>query len=426
MILETTSDREDQTQRKQRPDKGDGRVLLLKWGEKVLTLLYDGNRLMRASASVPEEDVLGNIYIGKVKNVAEGIQAAFVEYMPGKLCFLPLKGGITPVVTNRKYNGRIVAGDEVAVQICADSQKEKEARARADLSFTGKYVTLIAGRKQVVFPPGLPEKLKERLKAFTGRSALFAQTEKEYGIRFEESVRSLTDLSLLEEELEIRKAEADRVYRTIFHRTCFSLLRKSPAVWLENLREYDDADYAKILTDDSAIFEETREYLTQYQPSGLQKLVFYEDDMLPLHKLYSVESRLTQALERKVWLKSGAYLVIEKTEAMTCIDVNSGKYTGKKEKEETFFRINVEAAQEIGRQLRLRNISGIVMIDFISMKDAGYNKKLMDRLREIVCGDPVRTTVVDMTPLGLVEVTRKKEKKSLWEQLNRRAGENRK
>lgn len=133
-----------------------------------------------------------------------------------------------------------------------------------------------------------------------------------------------------------------------------------------------------------------------------------------------MEARLSEALDRKVWLKSGGYLVIDKTEALTCIDVNSGKYTGKKRgsAEETYFHINMEAAQEIGHQLLLRNISGIIIIDFINMEAERQNQMLLESLRRILEKDPLRTTVVDMTPLGLVEVTRKKGKKSLWEQLH--------
>ena len=151
----------------------------------------------------------------------------------------------------------------------------------------------------------------------------------------------------------------------------------------------------------------------------MDKLVFYEDALLPLYKLYSVEARLSEALDRKVWLKSGGYLVIDRTEALTCIDVNSGKYVGKKSGDESYFHINLEAAEEIAVQLRLRNLSGIIIIDFINMKAKEKNRQLMNSLKKFLDKDPVRTSVVDMTPLGLVEVTRKKEKKSLWEQLRR-------
>lgn len=402
-----------------RQKAGDGRVLLLRWDQKVLTLLYAGNRLIQADACLPDDNVLDQIYIGKVKNVAGNIQAAFVEYMPGKLCFLPLRGS-EPVITNRKYDGRILAGDEIVLQICAESQKQKEARATTSLSFSGSCVTLVYGRNQLTYAADLPEKQRKNLKAYAGQSALITEIRKEYGIHFDAASKTLTDLSELEKELLRLKEEADQLRQTMYHRTCFSLLYKAPSAWLKCLKSYDSGDYEKILTDDVSILEETKAYLERYQPADLSKLVFYEDPLLSLSKLYSVETRLTEALERKVWLKSGGYLVIERTEAFTCVDVNSGKYIGKKGKEETFLHINLEAAQEIGRQLRLRNISGIIIIDFINMERFEFNKTLMKKLKEIVGMDPVPTTVVDMTPLGLVEVTRKKGKRSLWEQLNRK------
>ena len=141
----------------------------------------------------------------------------------------------------------------------------------------------------------------------------------------------------------------------------------------------------------------------------------YTDENLPLMKLYRLESVLKSATDRRVWMKSGGYLVIEPTEALTVIDVNSGKSIKGKNAEEQFLKINIEAAKEIARQLRLRNISGIVMIDFINMKEESHNHELMKNLAEYVRTDPVRTTVVDMTKLGLVELTRQKGKRALHE-----------
>ena len=138
---------------------------------------------------------------------------------------------------------------------------------------------------------------------------------------------------------------------------------------------------------------------------------------------YSLAGLLEKTLSKRAYLKSGAYLVIEPTEAMTVIDVNSGKSIKGRNAEEQFLKINIEAAREIARQLRLRNISGIVMIDFINMKEEEHNRELMKVLSESVRIDPVRTTVVDMTKLGLVEITRKKVRKSLYDQIKERQGE---
>lgn len=397
-----------------------GRLLILKREGKILTLLYsDNNRLLRADAWEPETSVLDNIYIGKVKHVVRNIDAAFVEFAPDMLCFLPLKGCKNPILTNRVYDGRILAEDEILLQIVTEKQKAKEASASASLSFAGKYLVLTTGRLQMGYSSRLPEELKERLKNWIHENPLFADAGREYGIIFRTNVKELwEDFSPLEKELQALREEAEELLKKAPHRTCFSLLKKAPEAYLKNLQDYDSTVYDKILTDDPSVYETVSIYLKQNQPSDIEKLFFYEDELLSLSRLYSVEARLSEALERRVWLKSGGYLVFDRTEALTCIDVNSGKYVGKKNAEETYFEINMEAAREIGRQLLLRNISGIIIIDFINMQTEERRRLLMEALRSIVSGDPMKTVVVDMTPLGLVEVTRKKEKKSLWEQLH--------
>ncbi len=404
-------------ERKTAENGAQGRVLLVKRDDKIWSLLYAGNRLLRADACSADAEVLDNIYVGKVKNVKANINAAFVEFTSGRLCFLPLKDCKTPILTNRCYDGRILAGDEIVVQIVSEGQKTKEAGASANLSFAGKYLVLTTGRLQIGYSSRLTQKEKDRLKALLRENPVFSRIGTAYGVVFRTNCRELSDFSALESELGRLQEEADALLRKAYFRTCFSLLRKAPPSYLKSLQDYDAACYEKILTDERFVWEEVKAWLAMYQPADLHKLVFYEDDLVSLRSLYSVEARLQEALERKVWLKSGGYLVIDRTEALTCIDVNSGKYTGKKSKEESFLQINMEAAQEIGHQLLLRNISGIIIIDFINMKEKSRNHALMDALRDILADDPMRAAVVDMTPLGLVEVTRKKEKKPLWEQL---------
>jgi len=165
------------------------------------------------------------------------------------------------------------------------------------------------------------------------------------------------------------------------------------------------------------LYEALADYLKEYQPWDLQKLRLYEDHLLPMPKLYNLEKALEEALRERVWLKSGAYLVIQPTEALTVIDVNTGKFEASKKKQQTFRKINQEAAREIARQLRLRNLSGIIVADFIDMENPDDKYALIETLRQELKKDPVKTVLVDMTPLGLVEITRKKVRKTLQEQL---------
>jgi ribonuclease G len=141
------------------------------------------------------------------------------------------------------------------------------------------------------------------------------------------------------------------------------------------------------------------------------------DTQLSLNSLYSLETKMREISQKKVWMKSGAYLLIEPTETLTVIDVNTGKYVGKGTKEETFFKINMEACYEICRQIRLRNLSGIILIDFINMTDEEHEKELMHTLKLRLKNDPITTTVIDITALGLVEITRKRTTKSIYEQM---------
>ncbi len=200
------------------------------------------------------------------------------------------------------------------------------------------------------------------------------------------------------------------------HRTCYSLLYSSAPSYLTGLRDSLKSSLEAVITDEPDIYEAVREYLIQNQPEDLGLLTRYEDKLLPLGKLYRIDKTMDEALGKRVWLKSGGYLVIEPTEALVVIDVNTGKYSGKKELRETIKKVNLEAAEEIGHQLRLRNLSGIIIIDFIDMEAEEDRRILMDRLEGILSKDPVKTTVVEMTKLNLVEVTRKKIRKPLYEQ----------
>ena len=171
----------------------------------------------------------------------------------------------------------------------------------------------------------------------------------------------------------------------------------------------------EIVTDKQELYECAVQYLKGYKQQ--EKIVrYYEDKLLPLYKLYNLEKAFEQAQNERVWLKSGGFLVIQQTEAFVCIDVNTGKFTSKKDKQETFRKINLEAAKEIAWQLRLRNLSGIILIDFINMERDEDKEELMQTLQRYL-QDSIKGTVVDMTELNIVEVTRKKVRKSLAEEL---------
>ena len=224
-----------------------------------------------------------------------------------------------------------------------------------------------------------------------------------------------------EEELNAEFDYLKEVYQKVVnygvHKTAFSLLMQDEAPYIKQLRNIRQDELDEIITDDKLIYDQAYEFLKSHQPGDLEKLRLYEDASYSLWKLYGLETLLDDATRTRVWLKSGGYLVIEPTEALTVVDVNTGKYEGGKNAESTFVKINQEAAVETAKQLRLRNISGIIIIDFIDMKMEADKLDVLSTLNKELKKDPVKSTLVDMTKLNLAEVTRKKVKKSLREQL---------
>ena len=212
-----------------------------------------------------------------------------------------------------------------------------------------------------------------------------------------------------------------KIKENAIHRTAFSLLYKADSFYLQQLRNSYTGELDKIITDVKSVYTEMEEYLSVYQPEDKGRLTFYEDKNLSLASLYNITRDLERALQPQVWMKSGAYLVIEPTEACTVIDVNTGKCDSKrKDRQKTFLKINLEAAKEVANQIKLRNLSGIILVDFIDLEQEEDRATLMHELHELLKKDAIPTNLVDMTKLQLVEITRKKQKKPLHEQITLR------
>ena len=235
---------------------------------------------------------------------------------------------------------------------------------------------------------------------------------KEYSFTIRTNAGNLEELSPLFEEMQNFIHIFDQIAQTYRYRSCpFCFYQKDTEI-LGLVRDVALERYDEIVTDEPEVFSvlEAR--------TACKKLRLYKDELLPLKKLYSLETHLKEALGKKVWLACGGYLVIEPTEAMVVIDVNSGKAECRRKKSNDFYlKINLEAARETARQLKLRNYSGMIMVDFINMDEDEKTSALLQELRTLAKEDHIQTTIVDMTALGLVEITRKKTTKSLAEQL---------
>lgn len=375
----------------------DGRIMELMIGEKG------------------KKSILGNIYVGQVENIASNIQAAFVMIASGVRCYLPLSDVKNPVFSSgRTKNAPLRPGDMLLVQVNREAMKGKLPAVTTNLNFTGKYLVLTTGEKKIGFSKKLIQEEKNRLNKWLEEEREFSP--REYGIVVRTNAGEaskeefLTELSFLK-----RLYEKTAVYGR--NRTCFSLVYETEPFYMNAVRDVCSKNLDEIVTDIPEAFTCISAYLKEISPGEETKVRLYEDKLLPLYKLYRLGVVLEEAQKQKVWLKSGGFLVIQQTEAFVSIDVNSGKFTGKKKAEETYRKINLEAAGEIARQLRLRNLSGIILIDFINMENPDHQDELFHVLQKYLRKDSVKAKAVDITPLHILEMTRKKVRRPLSEDL---------
>ncbi|HCL00985.1 MAG TPA: ribonuclease E/G [Lachnoclostridium phytofermentans] len=391
-----------------------GKLIVTKMDDNIVTALYEGNQMIQVNVDREEEvSSLGNIYIGKVKNIVKNINAAFVEISDKKMCYLPLADVVNPIFTNGKSSDKVNIGDELVVQVIKEDIKTKAPVVTTSISFTGKYVVLMHGTKTI----GISTKIGSEQKRKSLRSLVSPLLGEQYGFVLRTNAMEAED-GLIVEEIEQLKNQYDRILTYGIYRNRFSLLYKTLQPFLCAIRDGFAKDLEAIITDDLSLYDEIKEYLTEHQKEDIEKLTFYQDKLLALSKLYSIETKLSRALREKVWLPCGGSLIIQPTEALTVIDVNTGKAVSKKKNvQETFLKVNLEAAEEIAAQIRLRNLSGIIIVDFIDMISEDAKTQLLRVFEEYLIKDPIKTTLVDMTALNLVEITRKKVRKPLHEQM---------
>lgn len=405
-------------------------------GDSYFTALLDEKDKFREIAFHPlsEENqvVPGIICIARVKKIAANLDAAFVDIAKGVTCYLETAHIKDAWFSKQCRSGKLTEGDELVVQITKEAIKTKYPIADTKLSLTGKYFVLTNEKRPLAISSKLCADEKERL---SSQVQLFEQmqlfekeavtdTKQNAGQEEKRKPHSLivrtnaAGASPEELETEYRKLSSDyqKLVATFHFRTCYSILMPPKKFYENAINHLYQEELGEIITDDKNIFEELQQ-LYAGNPDILSKIRFYENDAISLGTLYSFETQIQRAISERVWMKSGAYLIIQPTEALTVIDVNSGKNTSGKNAEEYYYKINLEAAAEISRQLRLRNISGIVIVDFINMAKEEQRKELMHQFRLSLKEDPVPVRLVDITKLGLVELTRKKERKTLLEQV---------
>lgn len=408
-----------------------GKILILELNNRLFSILIRDNRILliqaqslpkcptanNSSHNKPSNDnkfTVGSIHVGRVQNVAANIGAAFVELQNNEMTFFPLTELKDAIITNRKPDGRIKPGDELLVQIVKEPVKTKLASVSSKLSLTGSYV-IVEHRQNADRQIRVSSKLGAKYNHLYKNLEPLKEIAEKFNIIIRTNAETAEDISDVMDEAHMLSEKLSHILEIADKRTCFSCLYKCEAEYITFIKNCYRFEYNEIITDEKEIYDS----LLEDSMLKTSKIRLYEDKMLPLYKLYSIENRIRELTEKKVWLKSGAYIIIEQTEALTAIDVNTGKYESRKDKEETYFKINLEAAEEIAFQLRARNLAGMILVDFINMTEEEHVERLTQRMKELLKNDAIPANVVDITGLGLMEITRKKKGKPFAEQINR-------
>ena len=390
-------------------------------GQTRLAVIEDGQLCELYYERPGSEKLSGNLYLGRVQNILPGMNAAFVDIGQDKNAFL--YAGDIPVDTreeqelaSRMKDARIEKmirpGQEILVQVIKEPGGTKGCRISSHVTVPGRMTVLLPSVNYV----GISKKItdaaeRERLHAIA--SDMIAQTG--MGV----IVRTAAE-GVSAEELRADYQAACEIWKVIDrqakHAKAPKLIHSDGSLALRVVRDMLDETVEAVRVDDDALFSEVCGYARLLAP-GLADRIAAHTGSTPLFDVYRVDAQADKHMGRHVWLKSGGSLVVDETEALTVIDVNTGKFVGKKSFDETVFKLNCEAAKEIARLLRLRDIGGIIIIDFIDMDSQAYRDELLGLLRELMAEDRNRTNVLGFTGLGLVEMTRKKVRRPVTKQL---------
>lgn len=382
-----------------------------------------------------ERGIAGNIYKGKVSRVLPGMQAAFVEIGMEKAAFLhasdfsdvpdderliaesgeevEFEEAAKPAPSRRlPLEKRIGRGEEILVQVAKDPLGTKGARITSHISLPGRYMVFMPGTKHIGISRRIEgEEERKRLKEIaqslvTSDGGFILRTACE-GRSKREIHRDLRFLTRLWKRIQ-KKAETAPAP---------SMIHQDLDLIARTIRDFITPETEHVTIDSAKDHRRLVEFVRQFMPRVKSKIVL-ADEKDSLFERAGIEEKILRALERKVWLKSGGYIILERTEALTAIDVNTGRFVGKRNQEETILRTNLEAAQEIVRQLRLRNLGGLIIIDFIDMEKEANRKKVYEALREALKRDKARTNILKISELGLIEMTRQRTRESLENQLS--------
>jgi ribonuclease G len=403
--------------------------------ESRIAIIEDGLLAEFLIERKEEMGIAGNIYKGKVSRVLPGMQAAFVDIGMEKAAFLhasdfssvlddvqligasgedvEIEAPPPKRVSHRRLplEKQLSRDEAILVQVAKDPLGTKGARVTSHISLPGRYMVFMPGTKHIGISRRIEsEDERKRLKEIagsllTGDGGFILRTASE-GRSKREIQRDLRFLTRLWRRLQKRAESA----------AAPALIHQDLDLIARSIRDFFTPETEQLVIDSSKDYRRVVDFVGQFMPRLKSKIILHSGAE-PLFERHAIEEKIEKALDRRVWLRSGGYIIIERTEALTAIDVNTGRFVGKRNQEETIVKTNLEAAQEVVRQLRLRNVGGIIIIDFIDMEKESDRKKVYDALRDALKKDKARTNILKISELGLVEMTRQRTRESLENQL---------
>lgn len=361
--------------------------------------------------------IVGNIYKGRVSRVLPGMQAAFVDIGLDKAAFLhasDIMQHTECVAGDEQKNFHVCdiaelvrQGQDLVVQVVKDPLGTKGARLTTDITLPSRYLVFMPGAAHV----GVSQRIDSEAERERLKNAVAAYCDELGGFIIRTAAEGIGEEELAQDADFLKRLWAKVLERKKRNRTKYKLYGEL-ALAQRILRDFASAALERIRVDSRLTYDLLVEFTDEYIPDITSKLELYTGNP-PIFDLYNVENEIQRALERKVALKSGGYLIIDQTEAMTTVDINTGAFVGHRNLDETIFNTNIEATQAIARQLRLRNLGGIIIIDFIDMHNEEHRRRVLHSLEQALNKDRVKTTVNGFSQLGLVEMTRKRTRESI-------------
>ncbi|BCL68524.1 ribonuclease G [Vibrio nigripulchritudo MADA3029] len=361
--------------------------------------------------------IVGNIYKGRVSRVLPGMQAAFVDIGLDKAAFLHASD-IVPhtecVAENEKQQFQVRdiselvrQGQDIVVQVVKDPLGTKGARLTTDITLPSRYLVFMPGASHV----GVSQRIESETERDRLKKTVADYCDEHGGFIIRTAAEGADEQELSQDAAFLKRLWSKVIERRKKYKTR-SMLYGELGLAHRILRDFVGTELDSIQIDSRLVYENLREFVSEFVPELHEKLKLYEGDK-PIFDMYDTENEIQRSLDRKVELKSGGYLIIDQTEAMTTIDINTGAFVGRRNLEETIFNTNIEATQAIARQLRLRNLGGIIIIDFIDMLSDEHRKRVLASLEMALSLDRVKTNINGFTHLGLVEMTRKRTRESI-------------